>query len=37
VRKLSIAPKGRHWSMPLRRGMVKISEEDFRIIEEHLK
>jgi hypothetical protein len=37
MRKLSMAPKGTHWSAPLRRGMVKMTEEDYRIIEEYLK
>lgn len=37
MRKLSFIPKGRHWSAPLRRSMVKMTEEDYRIIKEYIK
>ncbi|MFX0209453.1 MAG: EVE domain-containing protein [Candidatus Hodarchaeota archaeon] len=35
--KLSFIPDTRYWSAPLRRGMVKITEEDFQIIEKYLE
>ena len=37
VRRLSFVPRGRYWSAPLRRGMVEMTEEDYRIIEEFLR
>jgi predicted RNA-binding protein len=37
MKNLSISPKGRYWTAPLRRGMARLSEEDYGMIEEILK
>jgi len=37
VPRLSFIKNKQRWSAPFRRAMFKISEEDFRIIEEYLK
>jgi predicted RNA-binding protein len=33
IKRLSIFPKGRYWTAPLRTGMIEITEEDYRLLE----